>query len=161
MNVYQRRLEGGGRRTPRPPLTDSGRCNAPPWDFKGKKCSELGKNVPNLDKNVCSRIHLIRPKSRLLFYFFQKLYVICIYEYDDIVFLLNLTRAHSFKTLLKSTPPVYTAVYNPRTLQKIVVYTNYATCVGIIVRKSFFSVQNWPRSFSSCFCLVTKMCSLY
>ena len=55
----------------------------------------MGKNVPNLDKNVCSRIHLIRPKSRLLFYFFQKLYVICIYEYNDIVFLLNLTHAHS------------------------------------------------------------------
>ena len=80
------------------PLADSGRCNAPPpCDFKEKICSELGNNVPKLDKNVCSRI---RPKSRLFFYFFQKLYVICIYEYALLCFVEFDARTH-FQNIVK------------------------------------------------------------
>ena len=40
----------------------------------------------------------LQPKSRLLFYFFQNLYVIDMHlRVSDIVFLLNFTRAHTLK----------------------------------------------------------------
>ena len=65
LRFWTARLEGGGD-IHLTPLVDSGRCNAPPE-------ISSGKNDPTLDKKVCSRIHIRQSKSRLLFYFFQKL----------------------------------------------------------------------------------------
>ena len=45
----QGRTQGGGKGAIRPPLTDSGRGVAPPWDFEAK-------NVPNLINRKCFSI---------------------------------------------------------------------------------------------------------
>ena len=85
---------------------------------------------------ICSRIHIIQPERRLLFYFFQKLYVLCIYECDNIVFFLNFTRTHTFKI---------------RQWDRSIRYDQFKQImllmVVLLLRKSFASVQNWTRSF--------------